>query len=87
MDYSVAVHEVGNIVTLMKYSISKLKEEYPEIMGSNYFEYIEADTQKLKELMMTIPQIIDESVPIGKDDSENVELEKFNTALYKVEDT
>ena len=32
---------------------------------------------KLKELMMTIPQIIDESVPIGKDDSENVELEKY----------
>ena len=36
MDYSVAVHEVGNIVTLMKYSISKLKEEYPEIMGSDH---------------------------------------------------
>ena len=32
---------------------------------------------KLKQLMMTIPQIIDDSVPIGKDDSENVELEKF----------
>ena len=27
--------------------------------------------------MMTIPNIIDPSVPIGKDDSENVELEKF----------
>lgn len=53
MDYSVAVHEVGNIVTLMKYSISKLKEEYPEIMGSDYFEYIEADTQKLKELVIS----------------------------------
>ena len=32
---------------------------------------------KLKELMMNIPQIIDESVPIGKDDSENVEIEKY----------
>ena len=32
---------------------------------------------KLKELMMVIPQIIDESVPIGRDDTENVELEKF----------
>ncbi len=31
----------------------------------------------IKEKMMTIPQIIDESVPIGKDDSENVEIEKF----------
>ena len=34
-------------------------------------------SSKLKQLMMTIPQIIDESVPLGKDDSENVELEKF----------
>ena len=27
--------------------------------------------------MMVIPNIIDESVPIGKDDKENVEIEKF----------
>ena len=32
---------------------------------------------KLKELMMVIPNIIDPSVPIGKDDSENVEVERF----------
>lgn len=32
---------------------------------------------KVKELMMMIPNIIDPSVPIGKDDSENVELERF----------
>ena len=32
---------------------------------------------KIKTIMMTIPNIIDPSVPIGKDDSENVELEKF----------
>ena len=32
---------------------------------------------KLKTLMMSIPNIIDESVPIGKDDNENVEVEKF----------
>ena len=32
---------------------------------------------KLKEKMMVIPNIIDASVPIGKDDSENVEIEKF----------
>ena len=31
----------------------------------------------LREKMMVIPQIIDESVPIGKDDSQNVEIEKF----------
>ena len=32
---------------------------------------------KVKEIMMVIPNIIDPSVPIGKDDSENVENEKF----------
>ncbi len=32
---------------------------------------------KVKEIMMVIPNIIDPSVPIGKDDSENVELERF----------
>ena len=33
--------------------------------------------EKIKKIMMTIPNIIDESVPIGKDDSENVEVQKF----------
>ena len=32
---------------------------------------------KIKQNMMIIPNIIDPSVPIGKDDSENVEIEKF----------
>ena len=33
--------------------------------------------EKLTEVMMKIPNIIDESVPIGKDDSENVEIKRF----------
>ena len=33
--------------------------------------------EKITKIMMVIPNIIDESVPIGKDDSENVEIEKF----------
>jgi len=33
--------------------------------------------EKIKQIMMTIPNIIDASVPIGKDDSENVEVERF----------
>ena len=32
---------------------------------------------KIKQIMMTIPNIIDDSVPIGKDDSENVEIQKY----------
>ncbi|MDE6592722.1 MAG: serine--tRNA ligase [Oscillospiraceae bacterium] len=42
---------------------------------------LEADeaqlAEKIKEIMMIIPNIIADDVPIGKDDSENVELEKF----------
>ena len=33
--------------------------------------------EEIKKIMMVIPQIIDKSVPIGKDDSENVEIERF----------
>ena len=33
--------------------------------------------EKLKKVMMVIPNIIDPSVPVGKDDSENVEIERF----------
>ena len=33
--------------------------------------------ERIKKIMMTIPNIIDPSVPVGKDDSENVEIEKF----------
>lgn len=33
--------------------------------------------QEIRKIMLVIPNIIDESVPIGKDDSENVELERF----------
>lgn len=38
-------------------------------------------SQKVIDIMMRIPNIIDESVPIGKDDSCNVEIEKFGEPL------
>lgn len=34
-------------------------------------------SERIREIMLTIPNIIDPSVPVGKDDSENVEIEKF----------
>jgi len=41
-------------------------------------EAMETELQeKIKNIMMVIPNIIDPSVPIGKDDSENVELQRF----------
>ena len=45
--------------------LKELEEKAPEI------------EEKIKKIMMRIPNIIDESVPIGKDDSENVENERF----------
>lgn len=33
--------------------------------------------EKIKKIMMTIPNIIDPSIPIGKDDSENVEVQRY----------
>ena len=37
--------------------------------------------EELRSVMMKIPNIIDKSVPIGKDDSENVERERFGEAV------
>lgn len=37
--------------------------------------------EKIMEAMMTIPNMIDSSVPIGKDDSENVEIEKYGEPI------
>lgn len=43
-----------------------------------FLEAREAELEeKIKQIMMTIPNIIDPSVPIGRDDSENVELKRF----------
>lgn len=45
-------------------------------------ETMEADLQeKIQKIMLTIPNIIDPTVPIGKDDSENVELERFGAPV------
>ena len=58
-------------------------EEYKKQVAQNAgrMEELSAEEkeveEKIKTIMMTIPNIIDPSVPIGKDDSENVELEKF----------
>ena len=40
--------------------------------------------EKIKTIMMTIPNIIDPSVPIGKDDSENVELERYGKPVVQI---
>lgn len=45
-------------------------------------EKFEAEAEeKIRTIMLKIPNIIDESVPIGKDDSENVEVERFGEPI------
>lgn len=75
--------------------IGKLMAQGKKEEAEKVKEEVKADTERLEELdriykeaaeivrkdMMTIPQMIDPSVPIGKDDSENVELERFGEPL------
>ena len=56
----------------VRIDISKIDDDIEE------YEKIEVGLEELiKTKMLDIPQIIDDSVPIGKDDTENVEIEKF----------
>ena len=56
----------------LKAQVNKDAERLAEL------ETLESELQeKIKDIMMKIPNIIDPSVPIGKDDSANVEIEKF----------
>ena len=58
---------------------NKAKQEVVEI--NERLVFLEKEEERLeaevKQRMMVIPNIIDASVPVGKDDSENVELQKF----------
>ena len=72
--------EIGNLMrdkkleeaNKIKEEVSKIKARIPELEKEE-----EELSQKIKEKMMVIPNIIDDSVPIGEDDSKNVEIEKF----------
>ncbi len=57
--------ETKKLVTEKSDYLAKLEEKETEL------------NEKVRTIMMTIPNIIDSSVPIGKDDSENVEIEKY----------
>ena len=57
----------------------KIAEEANEITSLEE-EKVKLD-ERIREIMMVIPNIIDESVPVGKDDSENVEVQKFGEPI------
>ena len=60
---------VKRLVTENAARLAELEKKCEELEG------------EIRERMMIIPNIIDPSVPIGKDDSENVELEKFGEPI------
>lgn len=57
--------EVKKLVAANSQRLAELEEKEPVL------------EEKVRKIMMTIPNIIDPSVPIGKDDSENVEITKY----------
>ena len=74
--------EIGSLMSQgKKEEAEKVKEEV-KLIGEE-IEKCELEEPKLeqeiKDRMLVIPNIIDDSVPIGKDDSENVELQQFGT--------
>ena len=56
----------------IKNQVSEMNDKIKELE-----EKEESLEPKIREIMYKIPNIIDKSVPIGKDDTENVEIEKF----------
>lgn len=80
MDRNSLSKEIGNLMRQgNKEEAESTKQKVNEI--NSKLENVEKETDeysnKIKEIMMRIPNIIHESVPIGKDDSENVEIQKY----------
>ena len=75
-----ASKQIGAMMAQKKFDEAEaLKKKVAESAGRiDELSVEEKDVEeKIRKIMMTIPNIIDPSVPIGKDDSENVELERF----------
>ena len=60
----------------LKDEVKKINEQLVEIEQEE-----EEVSKKIYEKMLIIPQMIDPSVPVGKDDSENVEIEKYGDPI------
>ena len=72
--------EIGALMAQKKIDEANAAKAAVTSLGETLDEKEALETKlegEIKEIMMVIPNIIDESVPIGKDDYENVEVEKF----------
>lgn len=54
------VHELGNMMMLMEYSIKNIKEENPEIITNQYFKYLEEDCMKMKFMVLQSRELTNE---------------------------
>ena len=76
--------EIGLLMRDKKIDEANLKKEEVKQINEKLVSLDEENeklSSKLNEIMMVIPNIIDDSVPIGKDDSANVEIEKFGEPI------
>ena len=77
----------GEIGKLMKDGKKDEAEKIKKKVSKSQDEIVSLEKEQeelsktIKDKMMIIPNIIDESVPIGRDDSENVEVERFGEAV------
>ncbi|MDD3417230.1 MAG: serine--tRNA ligase [Lachnospiraceae bacterium] len=76
--------EIGGLMAQGKKEEANAKKEEVAANAKRLTELEEKETslrEKITKNMMIIPNIIDLSVPIGKDDSQNVEIEKFGEPI------
>ena len=76
--------EIGKLMREQKIDeVNAIKEKIANIANEiNELETTQSSFSKeIKKRMMVIPNIIDNSVPIGKDDNENVEVERFGEPI------
>ena len=77
---NMASGEIGKLMREKRVEEANAMKEEVKLINEKLVE-LEANeaelSEKLKKIMMTIPNIIDPTVPIGKDDSENVEVQRY----------
>ena len=76
--------EIGKLMKAgQKEEAGKIRQEVQSVNSAieENEELEEKYTEEIRNRMMKIPNIIDDSVPIGKDDSENVEVERFGEPI------
>ena len=76
--------EIGKLMKAgQKEEAGKIRQEVQSVNSAieENEELEEKYTEEIRNRMMKIPNIIDDSVPIGKDDSENVEVERFGDPI------